>query len=105
MRFAPTKQARQVEIFILNGGRKQKIVAPRWRAITGKRLLRLEHGQRVGMSWKKKGRRPRQGDHNDTGAAGVLGGGNVNEADGPPLSGLEEEDSDTSSSSGSDDGM
>eukprot|EP00903_Cladosiphon_okamuranus_P010267 g9721.t1 len=89
------EEARQVENFILNGGQKQKIVAPRWRAMTGKRLLRLEHGQRVGMA----PRRPRR-DGND-GVAGADadadGGGS---GGGPPLSGLEEEGSDTSSSDG-----
>lgn len=64
--------------------------------MTGKRLLRLEHGQRVGMAAKKKGRRPRQdGDGGD--GAGAGGGGE-------PLSGLEKGGSDTSSSSRSDDG-
>lgn len=98
------KQARQVEMFILKGGQKQKIVAPRWRAMTGKRLLRLEHG----VPSKSKGRRrPRRGDGNGNGngngAAGAEGdsGGKVDEVDGPPLSGLGEEGSDTSSSSGS----
>lgn len=89
------QQARQVESFIVNGIRKQKIVAPRWRAMTGKRLLRLEHGQRVGVATgEKKGRRPRQDD-------GAAGAGKIG---GPSLTGLVEEGSDTSSSSGSDDG-
>lgn len=94
-----------METFILNGGRKQKIVAPRWRAMTGKRLLRLEHGQRVGVAAKKKGQRPRQdGKDSSSGAAGA-GADGAGDGDGPPLSGLEEEESDTSSSSGgSDDG-
>lgn len=98
------QQARQVEAFILNGGQRQKIITPRWRAMTGKRLLRLEHGQRVGLSAErsKKGRRPQQaGQDHGNGAAGATGGG---KAGGQPLSGLEEEGSDTSSSSGSDDG-
>ncbi|CAM9231246.1 unnamed protein product [Ectocarpus fasciculatus] len=98
------EEARQVEAFIINGGQKQKILAPRWRSMTGKRLLRLEHGQRVGMAAKVKGRRRGgQGDGSGSGGVGV-GVGDVNASGGgppaPPLSGLEEEGSDTSSSSG-----
>lgn len=87
-------QARQVEAFILNGVQKQKILAPRWRAMTGKRLLRLEHGQRLGAAAKGNDRRGLERDH-----AGGGGGG----SGGVPLSGLEEEGSDTSSSSGGSD--
>ncbi|CAM9612425.1 unnamed protein product [Ectocarpus sp. 4 AP-2014] len=93
------EEARQVETFIINGGEKQKILAPRWRSMTGKRLLRLEHGQRVGLAAKVKGRRQdRQGD----GSRGGDVGGDAETSSGPPppLSGLEEEGSDTSSSSG-----
>lgn len=94
-----TIQARQVEAFIINGGQKQKILAPRWRSMTGKRLLRLEHGQRVGLAAKVKGRRrDRQGDGFRGG--GVGGDAETGSGPPPPLSGLEEEGSDTSSSSG-----
>lgn len=74
--------------------------------MTGKRLLRLEHGQRVqvGVASKTKGRRPREGGGSGVAGAGGDDGGKADEVDGPPLSGLEEEGSDTSSSSGSDDG-
>lgn len=38
-----------MEEFILKGHGRYKILAPRWRAMTGKRLLRsLEHEQRSG---------------------------------------------------------
>ena len=94
-----TKQARQVEAFILHGGQKQKILAPRWRAMTGKRLLRLKHGQRLGLASKKRDRKRQENGV----AGGDGGGGGGGEDDAPPLSGLEEEGSETSSSSGSDD--
>lgn len=103
-----TTQARQVEAFIINGGQKQKILAPRWRSMTGKRLLRLKHGQRVGLAAKVKGRRRDRQGNGSRGGGGV--GGDAESSSGPPapppLSGLEEEGSDTSinSSSGSEDG-
>ncbi|CAN0033829.1 unnamed protein product [Pylaiella littoralis] len=92
------EEARQVEAFILNGGQKQKVLAPRWRAMTGKRLLRLEHGQRLGVAAKREGRRHQQDGGPDADGNGDGGG----EGGGRPLSGLEEEGSDTSSSSGDD---
>lgn len=97
------KKARQVEAFILNGGQKQQILAPRWRAMTGKRLLRLEHGQRLGVAAKRKERRRQEDGKGNADGGGDDGDGVGGDGDGPPLSGLEEEGSDTSSS-GSDDG-
>ncbi|CAM9584547.1 unnamed protein product, partial [Laminaria digitata] len=47
------EEAQQVEAFILHGDRNEKIVAPRWRTLTGKRLLRLNHGQRLGKKAAK----------------------------------------------------
>lgn len=79
-----------MEAFILNGARKDKILAPRWRATTGKQLLRLEHGQRFGRVIK--GRRPRP-THGNMEGGGIRGGD-----DDDRLSGLEEEGSDSSSS-------
>lgn len=90
-------QARQVEAFILNGNRKHKIIAPRWRAMTGKRLLRLEHGQRwIGRT--KKGRRQQGGQTDDDRMVKACIDGRGSDA---PLSGLEEEHSDSSSRSSS----
>lgn len=96
--FPPPDQAQQVEAFILHGDRKEKIVAPRWRSITGKRLLRLDHGQRLGGEARGGGaqrRRQRQGAAGGGGEAVGVGESAV------PLSGLEEEQSESSSSSSS----
>lgn len=77
---------------MLDFDRKYETLAPRWRIITGKRLLRLEHGARLLQSTTKVGRQPRS-------RAGVAPAGGCNgdeSARAAPLSGLDEEDSESS---------
>lgn len=85
-----------MEMFIVRGQRKYEILAPRWRGMTGKRLLKLEYGERLGRAKRGRSRQGSPGGADKLEGTGRSTGARVETRE-APLSGLDEEDSDSSS--------